>query len=445
MSSIISDDEADVTDLITCSVCFSEFDNANHKPKFLPCAHSICRACLVAIQNDGKIRCPLCRTSHTHWDDVASLPNNVYALRLAIDKNQNKASHEALLKLKAELEDMKDRRHTNWSETIGKRKEIQSYLLQVLDAIKNAKKEIQEKLEENGRIIAELTRQCEGRSERNSSVYPTEKEPPVDKTLLGLSSLMSGLQLTICPGDSKETIKEKMKISVEDSEQNLTLVSAEVDSLRTWKKARFTIRADSDAVATFPLIWHTIMEMDWTRTPTSSNDFNFLLVSYMIFSLSKSYVVQDVPTFGAAIEAPVSTRRTISHLIPRLLRGRYSQSLILEAEESSSNSSNKSFASRFKGLFSFSSNESLTSFSESLTSSSNESLTSSDESLTSSFYESLSSSSNESLTSSNESLTLSSSESMDFNFRVSRGCLMIPSLDAYHQAHDGSNLVLMEN
>ncbi|KAK4026456.1 hypothetical protein OUZ56_015452 [Daphnia magna] len=308
MSSVVSDDDAEVIDLVTCSVCLCEFDDANRKPKFLPCGHTICRTCLAEIQRNRQIQCPLCRKVHAHSGDVANLPSNNYALRLVREKNQNKASHESLLKLQAELEEMKDRRQTNWAETIGKRTEIQSYLFLVLNSIKNAEKEIQEKLEENGRVIVELTRQCEGRYERNSSVNPPREKPRVDKTLLELQSLMSSLQLTICPEDSKETIKEKMKTSVEESKQNLTLVSSELDNLQTWKKACLTIQAYNDTNTTVSPIWDTIIEMDWTRTPTSSDDLNLLLMSYMIFSVTKPCVAQDVLTLDTVLaEAHVST------------------------------------------------------------------------------------------------------------------------------------------
>ncbi|KAK4019101.1 hypothetical protein OUZ56_001131 [Daphnia magna] len=113
MSSVVSNDDAEVLDLVTCSVCLCEFDDANRKPKFLPCGHTICLTCLAEIQRNRQIQCPLCRKVHAHSGDVANLPSNNYALRLVREKNQNKASHESLLKLQAELEEMKDRRQTN--------------------------------------------------------------------------------------------------------------------------------------------------------------------------------------------------------------------------------------------------------------------------------------------------------------------------------------------
>ena len=34
------------TDIITCSVCFYEFDEFDHCPKLLPCSHTFCFTCL---------------------------------------------------------------------------------------------------------------------------------------------------------------------------------------------------------------------------------------------------------------------------------------------------------------------------------------------------------------------------------------------------------------
>ena len=36
----------EVYDLVTCGVCFIEFDTENKKPKFLQCSHTFCLQCL---------------------------------------------------------------------------------------------------------------------------------------------------------------------------------------------------------------------------------------------------------------------------------------------------------------------------------------------------------------------------------------------------------------
>jgi hypothetical protein len=44
MASIDTDGE--IQDLITCSICLTEFDQDEHSPKFLPCGHTLCSSCL---------------------------------------------------------------------------------------------------------------------------------------------------------------------------------------------------------------------------------------------------------------------------------------------------------------------------------------------------------------------------------------------------------------
>ena len=40
---------ADADDLLTCSVCFNEFDDNSHKPKFLSCHHTLCLECIKVL------------------------------------------------------------------------------------------------------------------------------------------------------------------------------------------------------------------------------------------------------------------------------------------------------------------------------------------------------------------------------------------------------------
>lgn len=47
MSEMGSDGE--IHDLIHCGVCLTEYDDDHHKPKFLPCSHSLCFYCVKVM------------------------------------------------------------------------------------------------------------------------------------------------------------------------------------------------------------------------------------------------------------------------------------------------------------------------------------------------------------------------------------------------------------
>ena len=42
--------EENVESFVTCSICLCEFDGEIRKPKFLPCAHTLCLTCLKVLQ-----------------------------------------------------------------------------------------------------------------------------------------------------------------------------------------------------------------------------------------------------------------------------------------------------------------------------------------------------------------------------------------------------------
>ena len=61
-----------------CCVCFEPYERVGGKcPKLLPCVHTFCVQCLTRLVNNGKMRCPECRSWHPlSQADVQNLPVN---------------------------------------------------------------------------------------------------------------------------------------------------------------------------------------------------------------------------------------------------------------------------------------------------------------------------------------------------------------------------------
>ncbi|XP_052126695.1 uncharacterized protein LOC113212504 [Frankliniella occidentalis] len=63
---------------LQCDICFNPFDLDHHRPKNLPCGHSICVECVQNPALGGK--CPVCRKDLNA--DPADIPDSILAIRL---------------------------------------------------------------------------------------------------------------------------------------------------------------------------------------------------------------------------------------------------------------------------------------------------------------------------------------------------------------------------
>ena len=61
-----------------CCVCFEDYRRTGSKcPKLLPCVHTFCAQCLTRLTENGKIKCPECRSWHPLSEEgVQTLPTN---------------------------------------------------------------------------------------------------------------------------------------------------------------------------------------------------------------------------------------------------------------------------------------------------------------------------------------------------------------------------------
>ncbi|CAL4140101.1 unnamed protein product, partial [Meganyctiphanes norvegica] len=89
--SIASSNRQPVTEntLLECEICFVRFDYHVHRPRSLPCGHSLCSLCITdtlkAIQDTENVclLCPFCRTScGPHKTRVGQFPETFFILRM---------------------------------------------------------------------------------------------------------------------------------------------------------------------------------------------------------------------------------------------------------------------------------------------------------------------------------------------------------------------------
>ena len=77
-------------DILSCSVCFEDFNTNNHQPKGFPCQHTVCQSCvsgLIQTSQDVTIDCPLCRKRiPIPSDGVSGFPNNLTVMALLSPK-----------------------------------------------------------------------------------------------------------------------------------------------------------------------------------------------------------------------------------------------------------------------------------------------------------------------------------------------------------------------
>ncbi|CAL4079009.1 unnamed protein product [Meganyctiphanes norvegica] len=76
----------DMDSFLECEVCFEHYDEAERRPRSLPCGHSVCHCCLVdnIATNAGYLTCPFCRISCSDTPVIAEdFPTNYTLLRIS--------------------------------------------------------------------------------------------------------------------------------------------------------------------------------------------------------------------------------------------------------------------------------------------------------------------------------------------------------------------------
>ena len=71
---------------LKCNVCFDFYNSSDKKPILLNCGHSLCKSCLVRLENRN---CSTCRSEITQ-EDLEDIPVNQALIRLAENRIEEK-------------------------------------------------------------------------------------------------------------------------------------------------------------------------------------------------------------------------------------------------------------------------------------------------------------------------------------------------------------------
>ncbi|KAI9563447.1 hypothetical protein GHT06_010910 [Daphnia sinensis] len=314
---------------ITCSICLCEFDAEFRKPKFLPCAHTVCLKCLEEIHKNFVIACPLCRKEFSYQDHVTCLPNNSYVLHMLrlTEKNAEATSKpdlqgkptwcltcgavakqscsihsiidvtantiknfESLLNLRDDLKKMRDQGQTKLALAIEKRKEIQTHFQQLSESLQLVLHEVSVQEEQNNILLVEMISQLEANSPHlQSHLLSSGMIPGQDNQDPLLSELMSVVDGSK-PEDSFEILKEKMKKTLQCYESKLAEAVAMAKSITYQKKSKIAVwltDSNGQAIPTWDLLesgFNTYWPNDTSLSPTKRD---FLLLSHIVFSIQK--------------------------------------------------------------------------------------------------------------------------------------------------------------
>ncbi|XP_037801628.1 uncharacterized protein LOC119596449 [Penaeus monodon] len=56
-----------------CKVCFCDYDQADRRPRVLPCGHFFCSVCVTSLLKEGALKCPICCSQHS-IPDIMQIP-----------------------------------------------------------------------------------------------------------------------------------------------------------------------------------------------------------------------------------------------------------------------------------------------------------------------------------------------------------------------------------
>ena len=201
-----------------------------------------------------------------------------------IDRMKNK-NVDVLLKLKEELLKIRDGGINKLALAIEKRKEVQEHMALVIEAINVAGEEAKKFQDENNMSLAEMVSVLEENKPTVSFTKPAVSQNGQRRDLV-LSELMSLVEDST-NDDSVETLKEKMKKSVETYEQQLDEATAVASEFELRQKIKITVRLYDEKDCFIPS--HSILENGFRSIDSSFNGplgrLDSKLLSHAVFFL----------------------------------------------------------------------------------------------------------------------------------------------------------------
>jgi hypothetical protein len=197
-------------------------------------------------------------------------------------KNKNV---DVLLKLKEELLKIRDGGVNKLALAIQKRKEVQEHMALVIEAINVAGEEAKKFQDENNMSLAEMVSVLEENKPTVSFTKPAVSQNGQRRDLV-LSELMSLVEDST-NDDSVETLKEKMKKSVETYEQQLDEATAVASEFELRQKIKIQVRLYDEKDCFIPS--HSILENGFRSIDSAFNGplgrLDSKLLSHAVFFL----------------------------------------------------------------------------------------------------------------------------------------------------------------
>ncbi|KAK3913177.1 E3 ubiquitin-protein ligase RNF183 [Frankliniella fusca] len=183
-----------------CDICFFPFNLNRHRPKMLPCGHTICAECVL---NPGlQMKCPSCRKVIT--GDPGNLPDNILAIRMI--------EYDGIPPLKmAKTEETKVQRLRRGLDTA--REALALLRLQVPRAIEGLNRLLDSSADRVRQMETSLRQEVQREAGRECEPPSTEAAPDGDadpdplQVALWMDECKKSLRLLSCPALMLDTLE----------------------------------------------------------------------------------------------------------------------------------------------------------------------------------------------------------------------------------------------